>query len=58
MKVFQVRENTSQQILILPIMAIKGFQNNGTIWDIEHAFVWRIVYEQGVANMSIRINRK
>ncbi len=58
MKVFQIREYSPQQILILPTMAIKGLQKNGTIWVMEHAFVWRIIYKQHVANMSIRIRKK
>jgi hypothetical protein len=33
-------------------------QKNGIILAIEHVFVWHIVYEKFVANMSIRISRK
>jgi hypothetical protein len=58
MRVFQVKENSTQQIFILPTMAIKGLQKNGTIRAIEHAFVWHIVYEHGVANVNIKINIK
>jgi len=58
MKVFQIKENRPQHIFIFPMMATKGFQKNGTIWAIERAFVWHIVYEQCVTNASIRINRK
>jgi hypothetical protein len=36
MKIFQVRENRPQQILILPTKAIKGLQKNGTIRAIKH----------------------
>jgi len=36
MKIFQVRENKPQQILILPTKAIKGFQKNGTIQAVKH----------------------
>jgi hypothetical protein len=38
--------------------AIKGFQKNGTIRVIKHVFVWHIVYEQRVANVSVKINKK
>jgi hypothetical protein len=58
MKVFQVRENRPQQILVFPKMAMKGVQKNGTIQAIEHVFVWRIVCKQCVPSMSIRISRK
>jgi hypothetical protein len=58
MKVFQVRENKPQQTLVLSTIAVKGIQKNGTIWAIEHVFVWRIIYKQHVANVSIRINIK
>ncbi len=58
MKVFQVKENSPQQILILPMMVVKGLQKNGTIQAIAHAFVWCIIYRQGVTNVSIRISRK
>jgi hypothetical protein len=57
MKVFQIRENIPQQILILPTMVIKRLQKNGTIQAIEHVFIWHIVYEQCVANVNIRINK-
>jgi hypothetical protein len=39
-------------------MATKWLQKNGIIRAIEHAFVWRITYEQHVANMNIRTSRK
>jgi hypothetical protein len=39
-------------------MAMKGFQKNGIILAIEHAFVWRIAYKQFVANVGIRTSRK
>jgi hypothetical protein len=58
MKVFQVRENKPQQTLVFSMIAVKGLQKNGTIWAIEHAFVWCIVYEQRVANLSTRIVEK
>jgi hypothetical protein len=58
MKVFQVRENSPQQILILPMMAIKGLQKNGTIQAIEHAVVWCIIYKQCVAYVNRRISKK
>jgi hypothetical protein len=58
MKVFQVRENGPQQILVLPMTAIKEVQKKGIIWAIEHAFVWCIIYEQHVPNMNIRTIRK
>jgi hypothetical protein len=58
MKVFQIRENIPQQILVLPITTIEGLPKNGSIWAIEHVFIWHIVYEQRVANVYIRINRK
>jgi hypothetical protein len=54
MKIFQVWENKPQQILILPTNVVKQFQKIGTIWAIKHAFVWRIVYEKNVANVSVR----
>ncbi len=48
-----------QQIVVLPTMAIKiELQKNGIIQLIKHAFVWGIVYKQGVANISVRIHRK
>jgi hypothetical protein len=49
-----------QQIDVLPTKAIKTYklQKNGIIRLIKHAFVWGIVYKQGVANMSVRIHRK
>ncbi len=55
MKVFQVRESSPQQILILPTMDVKGLQKNGITRAIEHAFVWHIIYEQHVDSKSIRI---
>jgi fatty acid-binding protein DegV len=58
MKVFQIRENRPQQILVLPITTVKKLQKNGTPWAIEHVLVWCIIYEQRVANVSIRINKK
>jgi CDP-diacylglycerol pyrophosphatase len=58
MKVFQIRENKPQQVMVLPTTAIKGVPKNGIIWAIEHVFVWSIVYEQCVPNMSIRISKK
>jgi hypothetical protein len=58
MKVFQAKENSPQQILILPTMVVKGVQKNGTIWAIEHAFIWFIIYKQCVPNMSVRRSRK
>jgi hypothetical protein len=48
-----------QQIVVLPMKVVKTrLQKNGIIWLIKHAFVWGIVYRQGVANMSVRIHRK
>jgi hypothetical protein len=38
--------------------AVKGFQKNGTIWVIQHAFVWHIVYKQRVTSVSAGISRK
>ncbi len=35
--------------------AIKKLQKDGTIWPVEHDFAWRIIYEQHVANVSVRI---
>jgi hypothetical protein len=58
MKIFQVRESRPQQILILPTNVVTQLQKNGTIQAIKHAFVWRIVYEQCVANVSVRKHRK
>jgi len=58
MKIFQIRENKPQQILILHVKAIKRFQKNGIIQVVKHAFVWRIIYKQSVANVSVRISRK
>ncbi len=58
MKIFKIRENKPQQILILPMKAIKGLQNNGTIWTVKHVFVWCIIYEQHVASVNVRISRK
>ncbi len=55
---FQIKENRPQQILIFPTKVVKRFQKNGPIRAIKHAFVWRIVYEQHVANMNVRIFRK
>jgi hypothetical protein len=37
---------------------IKGVQKNGIIWAIKHAFVWRVIYEQCVPSMSVKINIK
>jgi hypothetical protein len=58
MKIFQIKENRFQQILILPTKAIKGLQKKGIIWVVKHVFVWCIIYEQHVANMNVKINRK
>ncbi len=51
---FQVRENRPQQILIFPTNVVKLLQKIGTIQVVKHVFVWRIVYEQIFANMSVR----
>jgi hypothetical protein len=58
MKVFQIRKNKPQQILVLPITTISGLQKNGIIRAIEHVFVWCIIYDQCVASVNIRINIK
>jgi hypothetical protein len=58
MKVFQIRENKPHRILVPPAMTIKTFQKKGIIQAIDHAFVWHIIYEQRVPNMSIKINKK
>jgi hypothetical protein len=48
-----------QQIVVLPMKVVKiELQKNGIIRLIKHAFVWGIVYKQGVANISVRIHRK
>ncbi len=56
MKVFQIRDNRPQQILVLPMIVIKGV--HGIIRAIQHAFVWRIIYDQCVPNVSLRISKK
>jgi hypothetical protein len=48
-----------QQIVVLPTKVVKSkLQKNAIIQLIKHAFVWGIVYKQGVVNMSVRIHRK
>jgi hypothetical protein len=44
--------------MVLPTTIVKGIQKNGIVWAIEHVFIWCIVYEQCVPNVSIRINGK
>jgi len=44
--------------MVVPIKAIKKLQKDGTIWLVKHDFAWCIIYEQHVANMSVRIFRK
>jgi hypothetical protein len=39
-------------------MVMKGFQKNGTIQAIEHAFVWRIIYKQCVPSVNITRSKK
>jgi hypothetical protein len=59
MKEFKLREYMPQQIVVFPTKAIKTrLQTNGIICLIKHAFVWGIVYKQGVANINVRIHRK
>jgi len=58
MKRFQVRENSSQQIIVVPMKAIKKLQKDANIRPIKHDFAWCIVYKQHVANMSVKIFRK
>jgi len=41
--------------MVVPMKAIKKLQKDGTIWPVEHDFAWRIIYEQHVANVSVRI---
>jgi hypothetical protein len=55
MKRFQVRDNSSQQIIIVPMKAIKKLQKDNNIWPIKHDFAWCIIYEQHVVNMSVHI---
>jgi hypothetical protein len=43
--------------MVLPTKVIK-IQKNGIIWPTEHTFVWCIIYEQCVANVSVKIHRK
>jgi len=57
MKRFQVRKSP-QQIMVMPMKAIKKFQKDGNIQPIKHDFALRIIYEQHVANPTIRILRK
>jgi hypothetical protein len=57
-KIFQVMENKPQQILILPTTTIKWIQKKWHCMAIKHVFVWRTIYKQRVANMSVRISRK
>ncbi len=54
MKILQIKKDKPQQILILPTKVIKQLQKNGTIQAIKHAFVWRIIYNQYVANVSVK----
>jgi hypothetical protein len=58
MKIFQVRENKPQQILIFPTSVVKGLQKNGIIRVVKHAFVWHIIYEQHVTKVNMRKHRK
>jgi hypothetical protein len=58
MKRFQVRENSSQQIIVVPTKAIKKLQKDTNIRPIKHDFAWCIVYKQHVANMKVEIFTK
>jgi hypothetical protein len=40
------------------MMVVKQLQKNSTIQAIKHVFVWRIMYEQHVANVSVMISKK
>jgi hypothetical protein len=42
----------------LPYDGHQRTPKNGTIWAIEHAFVWHIIYKQGVISVNIRISKK
>jgi hypothetical protein len=44
--------------MVVPMKAIKKLQKDGIIWPIKHDFAWHIIYEQHVANVSVRIFRK
>jgi hypothetical protein len=57
-KIFQVKENRPQQILIIPMNTIKRLHINGTIQAIKHVFTWHILYDQHVASVSVRKHRK
>jgi len=58
MKRFQVRENNSQQIIVMPTKAIKKLQKDANIWPIKHDFAWCIIYEQHITNINVKIFRK
>jgi hypothetical protein len=57
MKVFQVKENNSQQNTHPPHNDRQRTPKTNTILAIEHVFEWRIVYKQGVVSMNIRISK-
>jgi hypothetical protein len=58
MKVFQVKENHPQQNTHPPHNDRQRTPKKNIILAIEHVFVWRIVYKQGVVSMNIRISEK
>jgi len=55
MKRFQLKENSSQQIIVVPTMAVKKLQKDANIRPIKHDFAWHIIYEQHVVNMNVKI---
>jgi hypothetical protein len=58
MERLQVRENNSQQIIVVPMKSIKKLQKDANIRHVKHDFAWCIIYEQHVANMNVNILRK
>jgi hypothetical protein len=45
-------------MIIIPTINIKWLHENGIKWPIEHTLVRRVIYEQCITNINVRVLNK